>query len=158
MARNRPRRPASRRDTAHGGSPGERKVYITEEFDSTPGTWPRPLSYLGKYAWPTGRHAAACACRSYYSLLRNWRSRVSTDHPRLWGVSRQLGPRFPPLISSELPAFCGGQDKIISPVGSTFGMRFLFSLNFRVRLVVSCVNNVAYIVPASLVLLMDCIW
>lgn len=40
MARNRSRRAASRRDTtsAHGGSPGERKVYITEEFDSTPGT------------------------------------------------------------------------------------------------------------------------
>lgn len=95
MARNRPRRVASRRDTtsAHGGSPGERKVYITEEFDSTSGTWPRPLSYLGKYACPTGRHAAACARRSYYSLLRNRRSRVSTDHPKLWGVSRQLGPR-----------------------------------------------------------------
>lgn len=92
MARNRPRRATSRRDTTstHGESPGERKVYITEEFDSTPGTWPRPLSYLSKYACPTGRHAAACARRSYYSLLRNWRPRVSTGHPKLWAFPANL--------------------------------------------------------------------
>jgi len=108
---DRPRRAASRRDTTsiHGGSPRERKVYITEEFDSTPGTWPRPLSYLSKYACSIGWHAAAYACRSYYSFLRNWRSRVSTGHPRLSG-------RFPPTWSAvssdvdilELPALCGG--------------------------------------------------
>jgi len=119
---DRPRRAASRRDTPsiHGESPGERKVYITEEFDSTSGTWPRPLSYLSKYACSTGWYATAYAC-SYYSFLRNWRSCVSTDHPRLSG-------RFPPTWSAvssnvdilRLPALCGGQDKIINFSRSTF--------------------------------------
>lgn len=97
----------AQRDTmsAYGGSPGERKVYITEEFDSTLGTWPRLLSILSRQICPAGRHGGVCACRSYYSLLRNRWSRI--DRSVIPGPGR-----FPPTcfaasvaVSSGIPEF-----------------------------------------------------
>lgn len=139
--------------SAYSGSLGERKVYITEEFDSTPGTWPRGLSisYLGKHApaRPAGTPRrgvlhVAHTFRSYYSLLRNRWSRLSTGYPRHSG-------RFPPTWSAvsaanifELPAFCSGEDKIITKImQKALGIYFsVFSLSFRYQ---SYVNNAAFI-------------
>lgn len=54
--------------------------------------------------------------RSYYSLLRNRWSRLSTGYPRHSG---RFPPTWPAVSAAdifELPAFCSGEDKIITKI------------------------------------------
>lgn len=76
------------------------------------------LSYHGKHA-PARSAGLRCVARHIALIISFYVTGGPAYRPAIpdtLGVSRQLGPRFPPLISVELPAFCGGRDKIITKI------------------------------------------
>ena len=52
----------------NGKSPGKREVYITEKFDSTTSTWPRPASILSRQICLRGRAQRSAARRLIISF------------------------------------------------------------------------------------------
>lgn len=130
MARNRPRRDASRLDTtsAHGGSPGERKVYITEEFDSTGHvTAASILSQQICLPRPAGmprRVHVALIIPFYVTGGRAYRPAIlgSGRFPPTW--FRGFRRRY---LQASGVLRCG-QDNIINSTRSTFGIHFPFTL------------------------------